>query len=422
LHALWYSPVQISLALYFLFRLLGPSSLGGVAVMLCMIPVTKTVAQWMGGMQKRLMKARDERVELNSEVLAGMKVIKFQAWEEAFEKRIVDLRAKELRRLLQYFFATVTSRILWNFTPLLVALATFAAYVWSGHQLDVASALTALALFDILRFPLAMLPQVINNTVEASVSLNRIRSFLMCAEHSGPADRDGVGGGAAADGAGCSVSLESVTAAYGSRGSVIAAAKGVAKIDPRVAEKEWEVSLLRSQLREAERKIRELSGQSSLSFAEEEQATGDAGVSAPLCLKRVDLECHPGDLVAVVGGVGSGKSSVLAAILGEVRNVAGNVDVTGTLAYHSQIPFIMNATVRDNILFGHVDEPVDEDMYRRALDASALRHDLDLLPNGDMTEIGEKGVTLSGGMPSPRDLGRESISWRACACFCPITV
>jgi ATP-binding cassette, subfamily C (CFTR/MRP), member 1 len=380
LHALWYSPVQISLALYFLFRLLGPSSLGGVAVMLCMVPITKFVAQWMGGMQKRLMKARDERVELNSEVLAGMKVIKFQAWEESFQKRILDLRANELTQLFRYFLGTTTSRVLWTFTPLLVALATFAAYVWSGHQLDVASALTALALFEILRFPLAMLPQVINNTVEAAVSLNRIRSFLLCDEHVSPATASP----SSSSDPSC-VALRSVTAKANSN-------KQNASNPQELAEKEWEVSLLRSQLREAERMIRELSGQESTSSIHE--VDND---EAPLCLKRVDLECRPGELVAVVGGVGSGKSSVLASILGEVQTVSGSLHVAGSLAYHSQIPFIMNATVRDNILFGHVDDPFDADRYDRAIDACALRHDLELLPYGDATEIGEKGVTLSGG-------------------------
>lgn len=159
LHALWYSPLQIALALYFLWGQLGASSLGGVAVIIIMIPVTKSIAQWMGGMQRILMKAKDRRVELNSEVLAGMKVIKFQAWEESFQKRISDLREVELTQLLRYFVGSAFSRLLWVFTPLMVALSTFAAYVWSGHQLDVASALTALALFDILRFPLFMLPQ-----------------------------------------------------------------------------------------------------------------------------------------------------------------------------------------------------------------------------------------------------------------------
>ena len=385
LHALWYSPLQIGLALFFLFRQLGPSSLGGVAIILFMIPVTKYVAQWMGSMQKRLMKARDERVELNSEVLSGMKVIKLQAWEESFQQRLLDLRHAELQQLFRYYIGSMCSRLLWSFTPLLVALSTFASYVWSGHQLEVASALTALTLFDILRFPLFMLPQVINNTVEAAVSLNRIQSFLLCAEYTPPSSSNETE---------CGVTLDSVTAAYDSKKP---SGDGVNK---ELVEKDWEVSLLRSQLREAERAIRELAGQTS-NMDEESFETG-----TPLCLKRVDLTCKPGELIAVVGGVGCGKSSVLAAILGEVRKASGRVVVSGNLAYHSQTPFIMNATVRDNILFGHVDDPVDEVRYQRALDVCALRHDLELLPSGDGTEIGEKGVTLSGGQKARVALAR----------------
>lgn len=170
LHAMWYSVLQITLALYFLWKQLGPSCLGGVGVICIMIPVTKFIAQWMGGMQKKLMKAKDERVELNSEVLSGMKVIKFQAWEESFQARILALREVELQRLFRYFIGSSISRMFWTFTPLLVAVATFAAYIWSGHVLDVASALTALALFNILRFPLFMLPQ---STCQASQSFGR---------------------------------------------------------------------------------------------------------------------------------------------------------------------------------------------------------------------------------------------------------
>jgi ABC-type multidrug transport system fused ATPase/permease subunit len=159
LHSLWSSPLQIGLALIFLWKQLGPSSLGGVTIIVIMIPVTKFVSKWMGSMQKKLMEAKDRRVDLNGEVLSGMKVIKFQAWEESFQKRILALREVELGHLLRYSIGTSFSRMLFTVTPLLVALATFAAYIWSGHHLNVASALTALALFDILRFPLFMLPQ-----------------------------------------------------------------------------------------------------------------------------------------------------------------------------------------------------------------------------------------------------------------------
>jgi ATP-binding cassette subfamily C (CFTR/MRP) protein 1 len=159
LNSIWSSPLQIVLSLIFLWQQLGPSSLGGVSVIIIMIPVTKTVAQWMGSMQKKLMKAKDKRVELNAEVMGGMKVIKFQAWEESFQKRILALREEELSQLFRYYVGTAFSRMLWVITPMMVAVATFGAYVWSGHKLDVASALTALALFNILRFPLFMLPQ-----------------------------------------------------------------------------------------------------------------------------------------------------------------------------------------------------------------------------------------------------------------------
>jgi ABC-type multidrug transport system fused ATPase/permease subunit len=158
-HAVWYSFLQIALAMFFLWRQLGPSCLGGVAVILVMMPVTRYVAKWMGSMQKKLMKAKDSRIEVNSEVLGNMKVVKFQAWEESFQDRITALRNAELSQLLLYSVGNSVSTMIWTTTPLLVALSTFAAYVWSGHQIEVASALTALALFDILRFPLFMLPQ-----------------------------------------------------------------------------------------------------------------------------------------------------------------------------------------------------------------------------------------------------------------------
>ena len=159
MNAIWSSPLQIGLALYFLWGEMGPSSLGGVAVIILMVPVTKWIAQMMGRLQKALMTAKDARIELNSEVLSGMKVIKLQAWEEPFQTRILNLRNAEIKQLLRYYVITALSGMMWTFTPSAVALATFAVYVLIGNTLDVASALTALALFDILRFPLAVLPR-----------------------------------------------------------------------------------------------------------------------------------------------------------------------------------------------------------------------------------------------------------------------
>jgi ATP-binding cassette subfamily C (CFTR/MRP) protein 1 len=392
-NSLWSSPLQIALSLVFLWQQLGASSMGGVCVIIVMIPMTKAVAGWMGTMQRILMKAKDKRVELNVEVLSGMKVIKFQAWEEPFQDRILALREVELKQLLKYIVGTALSRMLWVFIPLLVSMATFGVYVWTGHTLDVASALTALALFDILRFPLFMLPQVINNTVEAIVSLKRVRSFLMCDEH------HPVGPGSLMD---FGVRMENVSAAYDTRRPLD---DGVDAKTKELADKQWEVQLLRSQLDDAERRIRELSGKATVRKKSSQDELNDS-VHNLLCLRRINFECKPGELIAVVGGVGCGKSSFINAVLGEVRELTGTTSVKGNLAYFSQTPFIMNTTVRNNILFGHVNEPVDEELYQRCLRCCALKHDLKLLPDGDQTEIGERGITLSGGQKARIALAR----------------
>jgi ATP-binding cassette, subfamily C (CFTR/MRP), member 1 len=126
--------------------------------MIIMMPATKLVAKWMGRRQKRIMQAKDARVEINGEVMANIKVIKLQAWEESFQAKILKFRKAELSEQWTYYIGSAASAMIWNATPVAVAVGTFGAYVLSGNKLEVASALTSLALFEILRFPLFMLP------------------------------------------------------------------------------------------------------------------------------------------------------------------------------------------------------------------------------------------------------------------------
>ena len=114
LHATWYSFVQIGLALYFLWLQLGPSCLAGVVIIVIMMPITRAVASWMGGKQKRLMNAKDDRVELNNECLGSMKVLKMQAWEEPMHDRLLHLRQVELRKLYDYGEMTSLQRRLYG--------------------------------------------------------------------------------------------------------------------------------------------------------------------------------------------------------------------------------------------------------------------------------------------------------------------
>jgi len=243
---------------------------------------------------------------------------------------------------------------------------------------------------------------VINRIVEASVSLQRINSFLLCDEHKhvGTGDLVDIG-----------VEIENASYAYECRKPQMDGAD----VDPlakELAEKDWEVALLKSQLQEAEDQIKSLTASNGLIEEQpvplESAQSGYEETFTPnlLCLKRINFECKEGELIAVIGGVGCGKSSFLNAVLGEVRKLCGSSSVKGSLSYFHQTPFIMNATVRDNILFRHVDEAVDEKRYQRALTCCALRHDLELLRAGDMEEIGEKGITLSGGQRARVSMAR----------------
>jgi ATP-binding cassette subfamily C (CFTR/MRP) protein 1 len=126
-----------------------------------------------------------------------------------------------------------------------------------------------------------------------------------------------------------------------------------------------------------------------------------------LCLRRVNFACKEGEFVVVVGTVGSGKSTLLKSILGEAQLVSGEAGVRGRVAYFDQKPFVMNDTVEGNILFGKPKENEDQGLlYQEALDCCSLKHDLELLPNGDQCEIGERGITLSGGQKARLAMAR----------------
>ncbi|KAI9987884.1 hypothetical protein PInf_024139 [Phytophthora infestans] len=335
LHAVWYGAFQIVVSCVLLWQQIGVATFAGVAVILLVIPLMTLISKVMRKLQQRLMQVKDERIKICVEVLSGIKVVKLKAWENSFGQRVMKFRDEELARLRTYVFARSGSNTIFSFVPSLVSVVSFNAYVLLGHALDVGTALTSLALFNILRFPLFMLPQVLNNVVEASVSFDRLRSYFLVEERTkvGEGDLTEVG------------------------------------ISVRGADFKWDAAPPADKEKINEKK------------EEEEEALVTPVAEGPT-LRHVDFSAKNGELHAIVGHVGSGKSTLLAGILGDARCSAGSVAIRGKVAYVSQQPFIQNATVRDNITFGL---PFDAEK------------DLRILTAGDRTEIGEKGINLSGG-------------------------
>jgi ABC-type multidrug transport system fused ATPase/permease subunit len=289
---------------------------------------------------------------------------------------------------------------LYSSTPLLVALATFTAYSLSGHNLDVAEALTALSLFDVLRFPLFMLPQIINRIVEAGISFERVREFLLAEEYKS------VGEGQLKEEG--EVWIKNGTFVYDSKKPALPGESDANKprtnigklyqqnrrmMQEAMLDRQWEMVLLKAQLLDAEDKVQELQKRvhPELLCHHSHSEVASWSPSSLLSLRRVCMYVKPGEFVAVVGAVGSGKSTLINSLLGEGRPLTGTeLAYKGQLGLFLQQAFIMNDTLKNNILFGH-SGPIDEERYQLAITACSLTHDLKMLSAGDQTEIGEKG-------------------------------
>ncbi|XP_064405656.1 multidrug resistance-associated protein 1-like [Halichondria panicea] len=344
IHLIWSAPLQILLSLIFLYLSMGPSIFAGVAVMILTIPVNALIASYSKKLQAKQMVFKDSRIKIVNEVLNGIKVIKLYAWELPFQKMIFGIRDKELDVLKKATYLNAAGSFTWMCAPFMVALATFATFSLANlnnpdEGLTAERAFVALSLFNILRFPLSMLPRLISMLVQVVVSVKRLRTFLENDE------------------------LDPNTITW--------------REDPAIGK------------------------ESSVAMSDGTFSWDDEGSKATL--SGVDFDVKAGELVAVVGHVGAGKSSLIQALLGEMDKTQGQVSVKGQVAYVSQQAWIQNATVKDNILFGKQTKDI---LYSDCLSGCALEPDLEILPGGDMTEIGEKGINLSGGQKQRVSLAR----------------
>ncbi|NXF04724.1 MRP7 protein, partial [Smithornis capensis] len=350
-HEAWSLPFQFAITLYLLYQQVGVAFLGGLALALLLVPINKIVVNRIMMNSKEMLKHKDTRVKLMTEFLCGIRVIKFYTWEKHFSTRINACRAKELQKLRAMNYLDAVCVYMWAALPVVMSIAIFVTYVLLGHQLTATKVFTALALVGMLILPLNSLPWVLNGILEAKVSLDRIQRFLELV------DQD----------------LE----AYYALDSPLDTATA---IEMQCAAFSW--------------------------VPVEEESIRQPLSKGILQLNIENLSVRKGMLLGVVGKVGCGKSSLLAAITGELIKLDGRVyvcDLEQGFGLATQEPWIQFTTVRENILFGR---EYDAKLYEEVLEACALSEDLNILPAGDQTEVGENGVTLSGGQKARIALAR----------------
>lgn len=180
LNVLWSAPLQIIVCLYFLWGVIGPSVLAGLAVMLLMIPINGWMANFTKKLQVKQMAHKDKRVKMMNEILNGIKVLKLYAWEPSFEEIINETREKELKTLKGRAYVLAGTFFAWTLVPFFVSLASFATFVLidENNILDAQTAFVALSLFNILKRPLTVLPMMMSFLIQTLVSVKRIDKFM----------------------------------------------------------------------------------------------------------------------------------------------------------------------------------------------------------------------------------------------------
>uniref|UniRef100_A0A8C0FEU1 ATP binding cassette subfamily C member 8 n=1 Tax=Bubo bubo TaxID=30461 RepID=A0A8C0FEU1_BUBBB len=394
---LWAMPVQIIVGVLLLYYLLGISALIGAAVIIVLAPVQYFVATKLSQAQRSTLEYSNERLKKTNEMLRGIKLLKLYAWEHIFHSSVEETRQKEMTSLKSFALYTSISIFMNAAIPIAAVLITFVVHAHLTTKADFSPsvAFASISLFHILVSPLFLLSSVVRSTVKALVSVQKLSEFLSSEEIGEEHDK----------------SSELRSADNHSKYQAVPL-KVVNRKRP--AREDW--NNYSSHMR---RPI-------SITEADDFCVKITNGFftwtpEGPPALSNIDIRIPQGQLTMIVGQVGCGKSSLLLAILGEMQKISGNIfwssctsdsetgeDVRygivlvfllnrlkrGSVAYASQKPWLLNATVEENITF---ESPFNKQRYKAVIDACSLQPDIDILPHGDQTQIGERGINLSGG-------------------------
>ena len=367
-HYVWSGPFQILMIVGYLWSVLGWISLIGLAMFCLFYPIQSFITSRMTFIRNAALTITDSRVKKMQEIISGMRIIKFNSWEEEFLTQLDRLRTQEMGKLLTYVMYRSGMTLVTTMGPIASYCATFAIYYLVHGRMPIKVVLLSIAYFNQLRLPLALLPMVLSLCTDAKVSLKRIQECLESRLCSYQPDQ-------------CKLSENAVEIEQG--------------VFYWPGDRHRRTSTYNSTV----------TTMHSTSIGAE--LSDDEGLLG-LGIILGDITIKKGELVAIVGATGSGKTSFLNCLIGEMFRQQGTIRVIpGPIAYCPQTAWIRNASVRDNILVGN---EFDLQRYYRVVTACQMIQDFELLLNGDETLIGDRGVNLSGGQKHRISMARAAYS------------
>ncbi|GFT55309.1 hypothetical protein NPIL_228741 [Nephila pilipes] len=334
-------PIQTIIIIAVLWMHIGYASLAGVSVLLLYIPFQGLMGRLFSKLRLKTAALTDERIRLMNEIIGGMRVIKMYGWEFPFANLVDSIRRKEVSKIRRTSILRGLNLAVFFISSKLILLVAFVVFVLGVKgDLTPEKVFVCMSLFNNLRLAMTLFfPYAIAQGAESIISLKRIQKFLLLEEQQETSHLD------------------------------------VSNLRPKLSQCGiWMQKVVASWNKE-----------------------GDS------TLRNVTLSVKPGELLAIVGPVGCGKTSLLMSILGELPIMSGEVKVRGKVAYASQEPWVFGGSVKQNVIFG---SNFDENKYKTVLNVCALDKDIELFPYGDQTAVGERGVSLSGGQKARVNLAR----------------
>ncbi|EGC35823.1 hypothetical protein DICPUDRAFT_151784 [Dictyostelium purpureum] len=364
----------VSIGLLYVY--IGWVSFVALGIMILTYPFNQMGGNTIAEIRRELIKYTDRRAKVTNEIFQAIKVIKYYCWEDSFAQKAIKEREGEIKFLLD--FVRYRNRLIASTSaiPIIVNIAVFCIYYAVHKDLPAEKIFPAIAYLNIFRVPFTFLAYVMSLYIQFKISIDRVTEFLLMPE----IDTSHI------------ISENNPNSPYG--------------VVIRNSSFSWDLKKEKEETVEIEEEV-------SQGLIKLDSLSSPNLATSSFTLSNINIEVTGnGCLAMIIGSVGSGKSSLLQAILGEMSLIKSSlsiVKVNGSIAYSSQQAWIMNATLRDNILFGL---PYEKEKYESILDICALVPDIETFPNGDLVEIGERGINLSGGQKQRVSLARAIYSDR----------